>query len=148
MQRCSRYQLQISKLLTFFTSLIILETIRNHGRPIETGSPKQPLHFRSRLMSTTYAFMNFSHNNSGLIRVQTLEKQIFSGSTIKLIINQNIFEGCTPNISLCTTTRIFKVGDYRNPLILISGPFQSRISVSYRLSGQTGLWTGQTGLGG
>ena len=60
MHQCSKHQLQITKPLTFFTPLIILETIRHHGRPIETGSSKQPLHLGSRLMSTTNAFMNLT----------------------------------------------------------------------------------------
>jgi len=133
MQRCSGYQLQISKPLTLFTPFIILKAIRNHGRPIKTGSPKQPLHFRSRLMSTTNAFMNLSHINSSLVRVQTFEKQIFGSSTIKFIINQIIFKCHTLNFSLCTTTKIFKIGDCWLSLALQINPQAYGYQCSFHL---------------
>ena len=72
-------------------------------------------------MSTKNAFMNLTHSNFGLIRVQTLEKQIFGSSMIKLIVNQNKFESQTPNISLYTTTMISKIRYKRNPPILTFG---------------------------
>ena len=42
-------------------------------------------------MSTTNAFMNFSHNNFGLFRVQTLEKQIFGGSMLTLLSAPDLY---------------------------------------------------------
>ena len=42
-------------------------------------------------MSTTNAFMNFSHSNFGLFRVQTLEKQIFGGSMLTLLSAPDLY---------------------------------------------------------
>ena len=55
------------KPLTFFTPLILLQTNKAHGKLIQTGSVKQPLHPGGQLMCTTKIFMNFPHDNSGLI---------------------------------------------------------------------------------
>ena len=77
------------------------------------------------------------------------EKLIFGGLTIELIVNQNIFESRMLNIPLCTVTRIFQIGDKRNPQVLIFGLNDriifSRIGALSRFTGQIGLWIGQTG---
>jgi hypothetical protein len=62
MQQRSRHQLNISMLLTLFTSFVVPKAIDYHSRPMKESSSKKPLHLRSRLMSTTNSFMNLRHS--------------------------------------------------------------------------------------
>jgi hypothetical protein len=74
MHQCSRL-MDISVLLTLFTSFVVLKTISYHSRLIKASfANKESLHLGSQLMSTTNSFMNVYHSQPRLIRTQTLKK--------------------------------------------------------------------------
>jgi hypothetical protein len=50
MQQRNRHRLNISVLLTLFTSYIVPKTIGYHGRPIKVSPPKKPILLGSQLM--------------------------------------------------------------------------------------------------
>jgi hypothetical protein len=68
MHQRRRHQLNISALLTLFTSFVVPKTIGYHSRLIKESSPKEPLYLGGRLMSTTNSLMHLCHSQSCMIR--------------------------------------------------------------------------------
>src|SRR5688572_10604063 len=69
----SCFTLHIAELLTILTPLVILKAVLEYRRPVITIDPNHPFHLMSRLMSSTYALVDFSHQNLGFFCPEAFE---------------------------------------------------------------------------
>jgi hypothetical protein len=92
--------------LTHLATLVVLETIGYHVRPIKTRPSQEPFHLWSRLVGTTNSFMYFGHGQYSIIWAQALKQNVVDCSAVEFITHQDIFERCTPNVLICPDTGI------------------------------------------